>query len=74
MTHECKYPNDAKSKPKVINSSFDTASMTSREIDKKIVGLVRTGGDIYVINVQKLKEAKPDLIIDQLLRSMCTVY
>ena len=31
--------------------------MTSREIDKKIVGLVRTGGDIYVINVQKLKEA-----------------
>ena len=44
VTHECKYPNDAKSKPKVINSSFDAASMTSREIDNKIVGLVRTGG------------------------------
>ena len=35
VTHECKYPDDAKSKPKVINSSFDATSMTSREIDNK---------------------------------------
>jgi iron complex transport system substrate-binding protein len=74
VTHECKYPNDAKSKPKVINSSFDTASMTSREIDNKIVGLVRTGGDIYVINVQKLKEAKPDLIIAQGICEVCAPF
>ena len=63
VTHECKYPDDAKSKPKVINSSFDAASMTSREIDNKILGLMKTGGNIYVINDQNLKDAKPDLII-----------
>ena len=74
VTHECKYPNDAKSKPKVVNSSFDAASMTSREIDNKIVGLVRTGGDIYVINDQKLKEAKPDLIIAQGVCEVCAPF
>ena len=25
VTHECKYPEDAKTKPKVINSSFDAS-------------------------------------------------
>ena len=48
--------------------------MTSREIDNKIVGLVRTGGNIYVINDQKLKEAKPDLIIAQGVCEVCAPF
>ena len=74
VTHECKYPDDAKSKPKVINSSFDADSMTSKEIDSKIVGLMKTGADIYVINEQKLKEAKPDLIIAQGVCEVCAPF
>jgi iron complex transport system substrate-binding protein len=74
VTHKCKYPDDAKSKPKVINSSFDADSMTSREIDNKIVGLMKTGGDIYIINDQKLKEAKPDLIIAQGVCEVCAPF
>jgi iron complex transport system substrate-binding protein len=74
VTHECRYPDDAKSKPKVINSSFDADSMTSREIDNKIVGLTKTGVDIYVINDQKLKEAKPDLIIAQGVCEVCAPF
>ena len=74
VTHECRYPDDAKSKPKVINSSFDADSMTSREIDNKIVGLMKTGGDIYVIDDQKLKEAKPDLIIAQGVCEVCAPF
>ena len=42
VTHECKYPDDAKSKPKVINSSFDATSMNSREIYNKILVLNKT--------------------------------
>ena len=74
VTHECKYPDDAKSKPKVINSSFDATSMTSREIDNKILGLMKTGGDIYVINDQNLKDAKPDLIIAQGVCEVCAPF
>ena len=74
VTHECKYPDDAKSKPKVINSSFDADSMISEEIDNKIVGLMKTGGDIYIINDQKLKEAKPDFIIAQGVCEVCAPF
>ena len=74
VTHECKYPDDAKNKPKVINSSFDSDIMTSEEIDNKIVELMKTGGDIYIINDQKLKEAKPDLIIAQGVCEVCAPF
>jgi iron complex transport system substrate-binding protein len=74
VTHECKYPDDAKNKPIVINSSFDADIMASEEIDNKIIGLMKTGGDIYIINDQKLKEAKPDLIIAQGVCEVCAPF
>jgi len=74
VTHECKYPEEAKSKPRVINSSFDATTMSSLEIDSKIVGLMREGGDIYKINDQNLKEAKPDLIIAQGICEVCAPF
>lgn len=74
VTHECKYPDDAKRKPKVINSSFDATRLTSREIDDKIGGLMKTGGNIYVINDQNLRNAKPDLIIAQGVCEVCAPF
>jgi iron complex transport system substrate-binding protein len=74
VTHECKYPDEAKSKPKVIDSSFDAKKMTSREIDNKIVELMKTGGNIYIVNDQKLKEARPDLIIAQGVCEVCAPF
>jgi iron complex transport system substrate-binding protein len=40
VTHECNYPPDSKRKPKVIKSSFDSAEINSKEIDRRIVELV----------------------------------
>jgi iron complex transport system substrate-binding protein len=74
VTHECKYPDDAKRKPRVINSSFDATRLTSREIDNKIGGLMKTGGNIYVINDQNLRNAKPDLIIAQGVCEVCAPF
>jgi iron complex transport system substrate-binding protein len=34
VTHKCKYPDYAKSKPKVVSSSFDAASRTEKSIIK----------------------------------------
>jgi iron complex transport system substrate-binding protein len=48
--------------------------MTSREIDNKIVELMKTGGNIYVINDQELKEARPDLIIAQGACEVCAPF
>jgi iron complex transport system substrate-binding protein len=74
VTHECKYPDDAKRKPRVINSSFDASKMNSKEIDEKIVELMQSGRDIYVIDDQRLIEAKPDLIIAQGVCEVCAPF
>jgi iron complex transport system substrate-binding protein len=74
VTHECKYPDDAKKKPRVINCSFDASKMNSKEIDEKIVEVVQSHRDIYVLNDDRLREAKPDLIIAQGVCEVCAPF
>ena len=74
VTHECNYPLDAKNKPRIINSSFDASTMSSKEIDDKIVELFSNGKDIYVINDKILKELKPDLIVAQGICEVCSPF
>ena len=63
VTHECNYPKEAKSKPKVINASFDASTMSSKEIDDKIVELFGNGKDIYIVNDTILKELRPGICL-----------
>ena len=74
VTHECNYPEEAKSKPRVINSSFDASTMSSKEIDDKIVELFSNGKDIYIVNDDILKELRPDLIIAQGICEVCSPF
>ncbi|HET7148207.1 MAG TPA: cobalamin-binding protein [Candidatus Nitrosopolaris sp.] len=74
VTHECKYPDDANRKPRVINCSFDTSKMNSKAIDQKIVELMQSGRDIYLIDDQILREAKPDLVIAQGVCEVCAPF
>ena len=43
---------------KVINSSFDASTMSSKEIDDKIVELFSNGKDIYIVNDEYIKRIK----------------
>ena len=72
VTHECLYPEDAKSKPHVISSAFNPGIMSSKEIDDKIVELTRNGNDIYLLDEKNLIKAKPDLIISQEICDVCS--
>jgi iron complex transport system substrate-binding protein len=74
VTHECLYPENARTKPLVINSVFDTNIMSSREIDDKVVELMRDGKDIYILDETNLKNANPDLIISQETCEVCSAY
>jgi iron complex transport system substrate-binding protein len=74
VTHECNYPEQAKSKPRVIHSSFDPDTMTSQEIDNKVVDLMHSGKDIYILDDEILKKANPDLIIAQGICEVCSPY
>jgi iron complex transport system substrate-binding protein len=74
VTHECKYPPAARKKPQVIHPSFDPAKMTGRQIDSKIVELVHSGQDIYIVDDELLKKADPDLIVAQGLCEVCSPF
>ena len=74
VTHECNYPPDSKRKPKVIKSSFDSTKNNSKVIDRKIVELVHSGRDIYLVDDNTLKAARPDLIIAQGICEVCSPF
>ena len=74
VTHECNYPSEATSKPKVIESVFEPGKMSSKEIDEKICDLSEKGEDIYKLVTQNVSDAKPDLIISQEICEVCSAY
>ncbi len=74
VTHECDYPEEVLSKPKVVKSSFDPSSMSSEEIDAKIRELVLNGKDIYVVDDELLKRLRPDVIVAQGICEVCSPY
>lgn len=74
VTHECNFPAQASKKPRVIRPSFDPGRMTGRQIDAKIVELMRSGNEIYVVDDKALKKANPDLIVAQGLCEVCSPF
>lgn len=74
VTHECKYPAQARNKPQVIRPSFNASKMSGKEIDSMVVELLRAGSDIYVVDDRQLREAKPDLIVAQGLCEVCSPF
>ena len=74
VTHECNYPSGAKTKPRVISSVFDPASMSSKQINDKICQLMTEGKEIYNLNKENLLSAKPDLIISQNICEVCSAH
>lgn len=74
VTHECKYPYDAMSKPQVINSVINSDELTSKEIDTMTCQLLNDGKGIFVLHEDNLKHANPDLIISQETCEVCAAY
>lgn len=74
VTHECVYPEAAKSKPRVISSVFDSDKMSSAEIDRTVSELARNGKDLFIVNEDALRNARPDLIIAQGTCAVCSAH
>ncbi len=74
VTHECIYPEEAKKKPRVINSVFDPDTMTSQQIDDIITNLARTNQPIFTVDEENIRHANPDMIIAQGTCAVCSAY
>ena len=73
VTHECDYPPQARSKRVVVKSSIDPARQGSAEIDKSIGERLKGSRGVYTIDLPRLREADPDLILTQELCDVCAV-
>ena len=74
VTHECKYPDDAKLKPRVISSVINSDELTSNEINTITCTLLRDGKNIFELDKKNLLDANPDLIISQETCEVCAAY
>ncbi len=73
VSHECDFPAEALSKPKVVRSKFDHTDMTGQEIDSLVSEMARRGERIYEVDEEVLRRADPDLVITQELCEVCAV-
>lgn len=73
VSHECDYPPEAKTKPKVVRSRFDASAMSSGEIHIEVARLMAAGERIYEVDDAVLAEAAPDLVLTQELCDVCAV-
>lgn len=74
VTSQCNYPAEAKNKPEVIRSVFDSESMTGLQIEEKIQELSSLQNDFFIINYGLLEKIQPDLIISQGLCDVCSPH
>lgn len=74
VTHECKYPENAKTKLQVISSVINSEELSSSEIDTKTCQLLSEGKEIFVLNEKNMIEASPDLIITQETCEACAAH
>lgn len=73
VSHECDYPGEAAGLPVLTRSAVDTRGLPQAEIDAAISGLLASGGSTYSIDVPRLRELEPDLVITQALCDVCAV-
>lgn len=74
VTHECKFPQDATTKPRIINSVINSDELTSSQINTMTCQLLNDKKDIFTIDEKNLREADPDLIIAQETCEVCAAH
>src|SRR5437868_12463212 len=73
VTHECDYPLETASKPRITQDVIDHGRMTSKEIDHHVSSSVGHHGSIYRLKDDLLESLEPDLIVTQELCEVCAV-
>ena len=73
VTHECDFPPEARLKPAVTSSALADQSLSSGEIDARVLEQQANGQGTYGLNVDLLAELRPDLIFTQGLCDVCAV-
>ena len=69
----CDHPPEARTKHTAAGSLIDTSTLSSREVEQKIREYTEAGQSTFVLDVEWLDSARPDLILTQDLCYVCDV-
>jgi iron complex transport system substrate-binding protein len=72
VTHECDYPPQATTLPRVTRDKLP-AGLSAAEIDAAVKERTLAGEPIYELDIERLHELQPDLIVTQALCKVCAV-
>ena len=73
ISHECDYPPEALSRPRVSRPRFDPAGLSSGAIDAAVRASMASHGAVYQLDEDGLRAARPDLILTQAVCEVCAV-
>ena len=73
VSHECDFPEEAKTRPRVTHCPVHNAGLTSNEVDEWVRRALRESGTIYTIDEPLLRKLLPDVILTQKLCDVCAV-
>ena len=73
VSHECDFPGEANSRPRVTHCAVHNSGLTSKEVDEWVRRALHENGTIYTIAEPLLRELRPDVILTQKLCDVCAV-
>ena len=74
VTYECDFPEDARSKPVVIETALPTdRPLSAGEIDREVRERMQAQEPIYKLDEDLIRQIQPDLILAQDLCRVCAV-
>src|SRR5690349_7405837 len=71
VSHECDYPDEARTRATVVHCAIPLDDLTPAEIDSAVGTQLRVGGSIYTSDTELLRALEPDLILAQDLCEVC---
>src|SRR6266542_2007017 len=73
VSEECDWPPEVRGLPLLTASRVDTTRLSSFEIDQAVRKAVGDGRPLYAIDRELLEALEPDLILTQILCTVCAV-
>jgi iron complex transport system substrate-binding protein len=73
VSHECDFPDEANTRPRVTHCPVHNAGLASGEVDQWVRRALHDNGTIYTIDELLLRELRPDVILTQKLCDVCAV-
>jgi iron complex transport system substrate-binding protein len=73
VSHECDFPEGARSKPRATRTSIDQERLSSGAIDEAVRASLRRGESLYELDAELLDRLRPDLVVTQQLCEVCAV-